>query len=178
MVSGRHAFAIAIMAAISVASAGLADSGHVIEAEYRCQDGQTILARYDNTDPNAINGDQFLTVQATDSQGATGFASSVVTIVGGNDRPELDLNGPDEDFVNFTTTFAVGGGPVNVTDTDATLTDDGTIASLTVRVLGEIDPAAVALSADTTGTAIARLRWRKPGEASFVTVPASRLYAN
>ncbi len=76
MASGRCASAISIMVAISVTSAGWADSGQVIEAEYRCQGGQTILARYDNTDPNAaralltIQGKQFNLRQAVSGSGA------------------------------------------------------------------------------------------------------------
>jgi mono/diheme cytochrome c family protein len=31
---------------------------------------------------------------------------------------------------------------------------------------------------DGTGAAVARLRWKRPGQTSFVAIPASRLYAN
>jgi hypothetical protein len=31
---------------------------------------------------------------------------------------------------------------------------------------------------DVSGTAVARLRWKRPGETGFIAIPATRLYAD
>ena len=59
--------------------------------------------------------------------GATAFSTQVevatLTITAVNDLPVADLNGADGGGIDYSTSFAEGDSPVNITDSDATISD-------------------------------------------------------
>lgn len=99
------------------------------------------------------------TYTVQDDDGGTAVATVTVTINGVNGGPALDLdadNSSGQAGADFVTTFTEDGGPVFVTDADASLSDadDTTLQSLTVTITNLLDGAAESLSADTTATSI------------------------
>ncbi|MCP4287156.1 MAG: hypothetical protein GY792_22375, partial [Gammaproteobacteria bacterium] len=72
---------------------------------------------------------------------ATG--STTVTITAVNDKPTVDLNGTNGAGIDFATTFTEGGGAVNVTDTDAIISDvdDTSFQALGINLSGMSDGA-------------------------------------
>ena len=91
------------------------------------------------------DGDPFECAQATVQ----------VTITAVNDAPTIDLNGTGPG-TGFTVPFAVGGGPVNVTDTDLDVIDpdDTHLETAVVTIVNLQDSAAESLVANTSGTSI------------------------
>jgi len=73
--------------------------------------------------------------------------------------PGLDLDVDDSSgalSADFNTIFAPGGGPIAITDVDATVIDNdsATLDSITITITNLLDGANEILSADTTGTLI------------------------
>ncbi len=67
--------------------------------------------------------------------------ASIVTMQAVNDAAVLDLNGSDGGGVDFSASFAEADPPVNVTDTDATITDldHTTYQQLAINISGFVD---------------------------------------
>ena len=98
---------------------------------------------YENTDTdNPTTGDRTVRFVLTDGDGGTSANyDTTVSVAGVNDAPVIDLNGPDDGGVNFSTTFNEDDAPVSVTSPQATLTDvDGsTYNQLTIDLGGFVD---------------------------------------
>ena len=96
--------------------------------------------------------------------GTIGFTQSFNITVGngqGGD-PVIDLNGPDPDTGrNYSTTLInTIGGSVNITDSDATLTDiDSNIDNIKVQILNPQDGVAESVDADNTGVPLVTLAY-------------------
>ena len=77
-----------------------------------------------------------------------------------NEPPVLDLDADDSSRhsgADFSANFAQGGGPVAITDADASLTDvnvPNVLSSLTVTITNLQDGVDEVLAADTSGTSI------------------------
>ncbi|MHC2070953.1 Ig-like domain-containing protein [Bremerella sp. T1] len=71
-------------------------------------------------------------------------------------RPVVDLNGEDQDGIDFDAVFQVGHGPVSVVDSDLTVSDenDDMIQSAKVTLTNPLDGAEESLSIDVEGTNI------------------------
>ena len=99
------------------------------------------------------NGQTGFDMAANGTGGTTAFSvdgdTATVNIIPSNDAPEIDLDADDSSGttgVDYSTSFAAGGGPVLVTD-GATLDDvDGTIQTLTVRITNIQDGASEVLT--------------------------------
>ena len=98
---------------------------------------------YENTDTdNPTTGDRTVRYVLTDGDGGTSVNyDTTVRVAGVNDAPVIDLNGPDDGGVNFSTTFNEDDAIVSVTSPQATLTDvDGsTYNQLTIDLGGFVD---------------------------------------
>ena len=83
----------------------------------------------------------------TDSGGGTDTSSpnisTTVDVVALNDAPSVDLNGANDAGINFAAIFTEGGGAVNVTDTDAIISDvdDTSFQHLGINLLAMPDGA-------------------------------------
>ena len=62
-------------------------------------------------------------VRVTDGDGGADDASTQVTVLGG--RPGIDLNGTDDDGIDFAATFIEDGGAVSIVDADLIVTAGG-----------------------------------------------------
>ncbi len=84
-----------------------------------------------------------------------GQATVQVTITAVNDAPTVDLNGTSPG-TGFSVPFAIGGGPVNITDTDLGIADpdDTHLETAVVTISNLKDSATELLTANTNGTAI------------------------
>ncbi|PQO37940.1 hypothetical protein C5Y98_07550 [Blastopirellula marina] len=71
-------------------------------------------------------------------------------------RPVVDLNGEDQDGIDYNALFQVGHGAVNVVDSDLTVSDenDAVFQSATITLTNPLDGADEALSVNTEGTNI------------------------
>ena len=79
---------------------------------------------YENVADNASTLTRTVRFVLTDGDGGTSnSASEIINFTAENDAPTVDLNGTDGGGINFATTFTEDGGAVNVTDTDAILSD-------------------------------------------------------
>ena len=79
------------------------------------------------------------TYTVSDANGGMATATVTVTVIGVNDAPAVDLNGPDADGGDFAAIFTEDGGPIAVADGEASITDlDGGATSATVAVDGSI----------------------------------------
>ncbi len=114
--------------------------------------------------PNASYlGSDTLTI-TTDDLGNTGSPGALqdidtVDINVFDPTPQLDLDADDSSgavLADFVNSFTEDGGPVSLTDADASIADlDGTdLDSLIVTITNHLDGVSEVLSADTTGTSI------------------------
>ncbi len=98
---------------------------------------------YENTDTdNPTTGARTVRYVLTDGDGGTSANyDTTVTVAGANDQAVVDLNGVDGGGNNFATTFTEGSGAVNVTDTDATISDvdHTTYDTLGINLSGFVD---------------------------------------
>ncbi|MCP4234421.1 MAG: hypothetical protein GY770_12675, partial [Aestuariibacter sp.] len=83
---------------------------------------------YQNSSQNPTEASRAITITSlTDSGGGTDTSNpnitTTVNVVALNDAPTVDLNGTNGAGINFATTFTEDGGAVNVTDTDAIISD-------------------------------------------------------
>jgi len=71
-------------------------------------------------------------------------------------RPVVDLNGEDQEGIDFDAVFQVGHGPVSVVDSDLTVSDenDDMLQSAKVTLTNPLDGAEESLSIDVEGTNI------------------------
>ncbi len=86
-------------------------------------------------------GADTLTMTSTDGNAATDVDVVGITVTAVNDQAVADLNGADGGGNNFATTFTEGSGAVNVTDTDATISDvdNTTYDNLGINLSGFVD---------------------------------------
>ncbi|MEL0587155.1 MAG: tandem-95 repeat protein [Candidatus Thiodiazotropha sp. (ex. Lucinoma kazani)] len=80
---------------------------------------------YENSNvDNPTAGVRSVTVDITDGNGGASLSQNLtVNVSAVNDQAIADLNGSDAGGIDFATTFTEGLGAVNITDTDATLSD-------------------------------------------------------
>ncbi len=85
---------------------------------------------------NALNASQIADLEANTNQATVNLTVDPV-----NDAPAADLNGPDGGGTAYATTFTEGGPAVNITDTDATITDPdhSTYQGLGINLGGFLD---------------------------------------
>ncbi|PQO25491.1 hypothetical protein C5Y96_24435 [Blastopirellula marina] len=71
-------------------------------------------------------------------------------------RPVVDLNGEDQEGIDYDAVFQVGHGPISVVDSDLTVSDenDDMLQSAKVTLTNPMDGAAESLSIDVEGTNI------------------------
>jgi HSP20 family molecular chaperone IbpA len=119
-------------------------SGAATVAQYQ-QVLRTIT--YNNTDATPDTSTRTINFVASDGTNTSNTATTTLTI---GAAPAIDLNG-SEAGTGFAATFTTGGGPVNVADSDATLTDANStnLASLTVTIVNRPDGASEILAATT-----------------------------
>ncbi len=97
---------------------------------------------------------------ANDGMDDSNVATATVSVTAANDAPVLDLDADDSSGqagADYAVAFIEGLGPVNVTDSDATLidVDDASLVSITVTHTNRLDPPSKeSLSADTSGTSL------------------------
>ena len=98
---------------------------------------------YENTDTaNPTTGTRTVRYVLTDGDGGTSANyDTTVTFTPVNDQSAVDLNGADGGGNDFSTTFTEGSGAVNVTDTDATVSDvdNTTYDSIDLNLGGFVD---------------------------------------
>ncbi len=98
---------------------------------------------YENTDTdNPTTGGRTVRYVLTDGDGGTSANyDTTVTVSGSNDQAVADLNGADGGGINFTTTFTEGLGAINVTDSDAMVSDvdNTTYDTLGINLSGFVD---------------------------------------
>ena len=85
--------------------------------------------------------DRTITFSFDDGVDSSNFSTKTVQVTAVNDQAVADLNGADGITNNFSTTFTEGAGAVNVTDTDATVSDVDNITydSLDLNLGGFVD---------------------------------------
>lgn len=121
----------------------------------------TILAGLTFTPTPDFAGGATIAITVND-QGQTpdpaesGTLNISVTVTQVPDAPVVDLNGSDAVGVNFGVTYTENDGAVNVTDTDADVTDIDTdpITSMTIELVSTPDGTAESIMVDTTGTSV------------------------
>ncbi|MDQ3933344.1 MAG: Ig-like domain-containing protein [Actinomycetota bacterium] len=122
------------------------------------QDYETVLrtVSYDNTAAPPTPTNRTVEFKVNDGDVDSTVATATVTVVPLNLPPAVDLNGTDEGGQNETATFTENGSAVNITDSDADLSDadDTDLVSMTVTLTNRPDGAAESLSADVTGTSV------------------------
>ncbi|MCP5092067.1 MAG: DUF4347 domain-containing protein, partial [Gammaproteobacteria bacterium] len=99
---------------------------------------------YHNISDNPSTAARVLDFVVTDGDGGTSNTSQGAVLVSAdNDTPVVDLNGTNGAGINFATTFTEDGGAVNVTDTDAIISDvdDTSFQSLGINLSGMSDGA-------------------------------------
>ncbi len=85
--------------------------------------------------------DRTITFSFDDGVDSSNSSTKTVQVTAVNDQAIADLNGADGGGNNFSTTFMEGSGALNVTDTDATLSDvdHSTYDSLGINLSGFVD---------------------------------------
>ena len=85
--------------------------------------------------------DRTITFSFDDGVDSSNFSTKTVQVTAVNDQAVADLNGADGGGNNFATTFTEGSGAVNVTDTDATISDvdNTTYDNLGINLSGFVD---------------------------------------
>jgi len=116
--------------------------------------------QYQNTAQNPRTAARQITFVANDGAANSNVGTTMVTMIAQNDAPTLDLDADDSSGrsgADFDAAFSEDGGPVLVADSDAVLqdVDDFSLPGMVVRIENLLDGLDEALSADTTGTAIA-----------------------
>ncbi len=114
---------------------------------------------YENISQDPTAGDRTLEFVAVDDLGLISqAANSVISVVPQNDSGQIDLDqdNSSQPGSDYSTTFVEGGGPVNIADVDAVITDadDVVLNSLTISITNLLDGADEILTADTSGTSI------------------------
>jgi VCBS repeat-containing protein len=119
---------------------------------------ETVLrtVSYDNTAAPPDPTNRVVEFKVNDGDVDSTIATATVTVVPLNLPPFVDLNGTDEGGANETATFTENGSAVNITDSDADLSDgdDTNLVSMTVTLTNRPDGSAESLSADVTGTTV------------------------
>ncbi|MCP4979922.1 MAG: hypothetical protein GY935_05435, partial [Gammaproteobacteria bacterium] len=99
---------------------------------------------YHNISDNPSTAARVLDFVVTDGDGGTSnISQGAVLVSADNDAPVVDLNGSNGAGIDFATTFTEDGGAVNVTDTDAIISDvdDTSFQSLGINLSGMSDGA-------------------------------------
>jgi hypothetical protein len=114
---------------------------------------------YDNDSNIPDTTDRVIVFVASDGIDSSDNAATTVAINSVNDAPTLDLDADDSSGqagAGFSAAFSEGGGPVSISDSDATLgdVDSVNLNSLTVTITNLLDGADEVLAADTSGTSI------------------------
>ena len=89
-------------------------------------DMEALLATmtYEHTGEDPTAGVRTFSFIVTDANGGnSNVVVSSINVTAVNDAPTVDLNGSDGAGTNFTATFTEDGGAINVTDTDAIISD-------------------------------------------------------
>ncbi len=101
---------------------------------------------YENTNTdNPIEGTRSVVFDVTDGDGGmSGTQNVLINVTGVNDQAIADLDGADGIGFDFATSFTEGLGAVNITDSDATVSDVDNIDffSIGINLFGNLDGAA------------------------------------
>ncbi len=105
---------------------------------------------YSVSNAGDINGDGIDDLIIGAKSAPNGDSSGQTYVVFGNAAPKLDLNGSNDNGINFSTTFT--STPVSIVDSDFTLTDNNpTLAGATITITNLLDGTAESLSATAAG---------------------------
>jgi len=120
----------------------------------RVQDLIRALQYFDSDGATGNTAARVVTITVNDGDGGSSTSSGQDILVNLVRAPIIDLDGDDSSGGTngaFTGSFTEGGGAVAITDTDTTISDDGSFKALSVIITNDLDGASESLSS-TYGT--------------------------